>query len=634
MGIFLLQGKKVFAAGFAAPARIYASSELQVSGYNWSAQNVLDNNPQTAWSSKQLSGPDNSEWLTFDFGTPVSLAKIIVTPRVWQNRIQAFPKAFNIGYSDDGSTWKIIPGFDFQSFPDPQPNSDGTAPQLPFPVNSTYRFFGLGFSKATTDSYGGYFIQLADVRFLTSECTLDSDCSAGQSCRQGVCGVNTLPYWNLKPGSYWILSGTDNYSGIPLSFRQRYDLELPENICTDGSNKSVLTWRVTRDVACPYPHQCYWGNLRFMFVDPTVDTSPFIWATADKRYTRNPDSPFADIGTLYQHSYFSGRLDTSQPYVPPYLYSPKFLPGLGNNLEYRYNQNYYWNYGQPGIPIADENMCRDTSLGRDQADLIMRYQLTGINTPAYHGPALLVSQGEKSSWCTREDWYLAPNIGISRVDQWNCNTTGNSCYDGQHFGSCNCNSWTIDSGNHPNCYQNLALQDPAMSMSLVKYYLGHALQASVNNTTSVQTNARQTLAFNFIDPSTNFTYEGQLDTENSFISPDGNSLVAAGKWNTWVGTDGKVTMTIGQNILPGTYRTRFRPHFFSSPDSALQTNAESVTGQNNLPWSNEVTLTINPIPGDLNGDGQVNIADLRALLGNFSGIFNYNLVVANFGKTQ
>ncbi len=38
-------------------------------------------------------------------------------------------------------------------------------------------------------------------------------------------------------------------------------------------------------------------------------------------------------------------------------------------------------------------------------------------------------------------------------------------------------------------------------------------------------------------------------------------------------------------------------------------------------------------PGDLNGDGQVNITDLQALLANFSNIFNYNLVVANYGKT-
>lgn len=37
-------------------------------------------------------------------------------------------------------------------------------------------------------------------------------------------------------------------------------------------------------------------------------------------------------------------------------------------------------------------------------------------------------------------------------------------------------------------------------------------------------------------------------------------------------------------------------------------------------------------PGDLNGDGRVDILDLRQLLAGFSSIFDYNLVVGNFGK--
>ncbi len=39
-----------------------------------------------------------------------------------------------------------------------------------------------------------------------------------------------------------------------------------------------------------------------------------------------------------------------------------------------------------------------------------------------------------------------------------------------------------------------------------------------------------------------------------------------------------------------------------------------------------------PIPGDLTGDFYVNLADLQALLANFTGIFNYNLVIANYGR--
>ena len=44
------------------------------------------------------------------------------------------------------------------------------------------------------------------------------------------------------------------------------------------------------------------------------------------------------------------------------------------------------------------------------------------------------------------------------------------------------------------------------------------------------------------------------------------------------------------------------------------------------------TPTPSPLPGDFNGDGRVDILDLRQLLGNFTNIFDYNLVVGNFGK--
>ena len=56
-------------------------------------------------------------------------------------------------------------------------------------------------------------------------------------------------------------------------------------------------------------------------------------------------------------------------------------------------------------------------------------------------------------------------------------------------------------------------------------------------------------------------------------------------------------------------------------ESYLKTEATAIIG----------TKTV-PIPGDLNGDGRVDILDLRQLLANFASIFDYNLVVGNFGK--
>jgi len=46
------------------------------------------------------------------------------------------------------------------------------------------------------------------------------------------------------------------------------------------------------------------------------------------------------------------------------------------------------------------------------------------------------------------------------------------------------------------------------------------------------------------------------------------------------------------------------------------------------------TPTPAPLPGDLNQDGKVDIRDLRQLLSNFTNIFDYNILVGNFGKTQ
>lgn len=625
-----------YAMSYVTPQATYVSSQLN--NTEWNMNNLIDGNTSTSWSSQQLPDSTANEWLSFDFGSPTFLAKIILTPRVWNNLIQAFPQNFNLGYSDDGTTWFILPGSEFYNYPTPQVYKDGSTETLSlpsFPVNASHRFFGMGFTKAATDSYGGYFIQLSEVKFVGSECQSDSECGGGQSCRQGVCGVNTLPYWNLQPGNYWILAGTDKYGGSSLSFRQRYDLELPENMCTDGSSKNVLTWRMTRDVACPSPHQCYWGNLRFMFANPAFDNSPYIWATADKRYDRDLSNPFLSIGSLYQHSYFSGWQDLTHPYVPSYLYTPKFLPNLGNNIEYRYTQNYSWNIGTSGTPISDGNMCQDQSLSHAQADLIMRYKMTSINTSAYSGPALLLSQGEKAGWCIREDWYLIPNIGIGRVDQWNCNNT--------------CASWTSDPGNNANCYQNIALNDPPMTMSLEKYYLGAALQVTSEGNQSISVLPGKTITLDFLDPTTNFKYEGALEIDNNFLSSDGNSIVSSGIWgNVWIGPSGIQNITVGNNIPYGTYRVKFRSHPFSSPDSALQTNSEGVSVNNSLPWSNQFTVNIITLPGDLNHDIKVDRQDYDIFVANFGNtscgnvadidsncivdIFDYNVLVGNWGK--
>lgn len=53
----------------------------------------------------------------------------------------------------------------------------------------------------------------------------------------------------------------------------------------------------------------------------------------------------------------------------------------------------------------------------------------------------------------------------------------------------------------------------------------------------------------------------------------------------------------------------------------------------NIPWQKKIIIkTIPTFPGDYNSDGHVDILDLRQLLQNFTNIFDYNILVGNFGK--
>jgi hypothetical protein len=145
------------------------------------------------------------------------------------------------------------------------------------------------------------------------------------------------------------------------------------------------------------------------------------------------------------------------------------------------------------------------------------------------------------------------------------------------------------------------------------------------------------MTLDFLDPTTSFHYEGALEIDGTFLSPDGNSVVSSGTWNSvWIGPSGTQTLTVGKGLPYGTYTVRFRPHPFSSPDSALQTNAETVSANNSLPWSNQFTVNIvNLLPGDLNGDNHVDIFDYNLLVTHFGNpytIFDYNVLVGNFGK--
>ena len=142
---------------------IYASSELNSS---FQRQNLLDGNPTTAWSSRQYTSSQVLEWISIDLGQSKIVSEIVLIPRVAEGQIQALPVDFNFSYSDDGQNWFILPNQSYTNYPKPGLNPDGTAPDLKFTISppATHRYFGFGVTRASTDSYGGYFAQLAEFK--------------------------------------------------------------------------------------------------------------------------------------------------------------------------------------------------------------------------------------------------------------------------------------------------------------------------------------------------------------------------------------------------------------------------------------------------------------------------------------
>lgn len=66
-------------------------------------------------------------------------------------------------------------------------------------------------------------------------------------------------------------------------------------------------------------------------------------------------------------------------------------------------------------------------------------------------------------------------------------------------------------------------------------------------------------------------------------------------------------------------------------------SVDSSSNNNDAPYKSAVSSCLSSsvsLPGDLTGDGRVDLFDLRQFLSNFTSIFDYNLVVRNFGKTQ
>lgn len=140
------------------PATATASSTILPS---LAATNLTDGLPWTFWSSNGHPSAAATEWLQLDLGVTRNVSEVQLTPR----EDYAFPKAFQLQYSQNGTTWLPLPGKAFASYP--APSTAGTSPD-PVQVLAMQRPVSLRYLRITAttlrpDDYGSYYLQLTEV---------------------------------------------------------------------------------------------------------------------------------------------------------------------------------------------------------------------------------------------------------------------------------------------------------------------------------------------------------------------------------------------------------------------------------------------------------------------------------------
>ena len=455
-------------------------------------------------------------------------------------------------------------------------------------------------------------------------------------------GYDLKKYWNMSPGYSWNYEGENNYSGAIEKFNTRFSIEEKVNAC----GHTALPWRFTKNNIYGYwmpntPQANVLGdvNLRFLltyFQGGELWSQNSIGALYSKAYhfPSSSTNPISEIGSIYPGYNVNFRtLDTQSyayNYFAPYLYAPNlFVPA---NYDFERTDMIYGS--------ANQDMCVTVYNPNHNHYWHIAYIPDSVDTPAYKGPALRVWQVEAGlsrsadgkwstkpeegfNWITREDWYLAENIGIVQVDEY-----GGWCKD--NLSAC----LSKDKPYSPP-------SKPPVQFKLTSYYIGQPLQISVSPA-QVEKNGTYTLHFNN-------NYTGYLEAKScvaeSSCTPGQPFKWGNGDGATYIWAENGVAEAdlsrISPDYLPeGLYHNYFRPWIDTTPSDTPQ---ETVITKTELPWSNEVLIRVgNPLPtpislpGDLNGDGHVNQADYDLLVANFGNpytIFDYNVLVGNWGET-
>jgi len=360
-----------------------------------------------------------------------------------------------------------------------------------------------------------------------------------------------------------------------------------------GNNQydsNIRLWFTQFSKNCPYGNSSCFGFSFWPIYERTADC-----AKSGDKWT----GECYQLGELWSTpavgvDFVSGVDDASVPYYQ----SPAFL--TNPSRIYSTKKQYFFGGIKAGN-VQDASYCGTITVppARADGDYIKEtigYQRGDVETPAYKGNVLVVKQGEQRGWTTREDWYLAKNIGLVKIAEKTLGTEtnygGDRCQPQSHNCACG-NILEPVPGDDQDCAMDHLITKPRWEMKLSKYYLGNELNVGLNGSAhSITVSPGDSFSLSVSDPSTGFSYEGFLEAKAEFISPDGVTVSQPGQWNYWFNESGEIKIKLSHNFPPGVYTTRFRSWVRRS-QKAIDSGVETITVPAKLPWSNEVTITVN-----------------------------------------
>ena len=449
---------------------------------------------------------------------------------------------------------------------------------------------------------------------------------------------NMKNYWNIKPGNSWTFSGNSYaYMGktntnppqkvivnrpVPIPFTTRFEIEEMSKLC----NFNLYPMRITKDKA-----EGYWGpagaednnglmNLRFLL--SAYDNSPKWYSQTlgalfhlTYTYPSGSANPISQLGTKTD---FSNGVNTNIRMFNggPGWIGSQYVSWTGNNYYAPYplsSEKAFngWSLSEDHylIPVFG-NFC-DFSTYRNAAfdSWSVTTYAAQVATTAYTGPAVRVrffEWGNGGGRANREDWYLAPNIGLVRLDRWDLSSQCGTPLP-----------WICKTDAAPYPTTDLTKR-PHTQLILSGFY---AYDPSVTSYPSPTPNPYPTLSVNITSPTSNSipvvnlsspssskytlrvrsrgkNYSGKLMTKACVTSTNVGCTAGAetiwkhnGRDIAWIGSNGLITVDLyGINLTPGFYHAQFKPVVESVP--AGDGTGETKVTSTQLPWSKEIIIEV------------------------------------------